>query len=90
MLPKGGDYIWGNATFAPDGVSLKGHMVSFAPRECQETIEDELLRAELEKTEASDEASRAPNIVHTDDGNVDNTTCGSTSGCRACSASSST
>ncbi|ELR23917.1 Lecithin:cholesterol acyltransferase [Acanthamoeba castellanii str. Neff] len=51
MLPKGGDYIWGNSTFAPDGVVVKGHMISFEPHEREETIEDEALRAELENDE---------------------------------------
>jgi hypothetical protein len=54
MLPKGGDYIWGNSTFAPDGVIVKGHMISFAPLEREETIEDEVLRAELENDESID------------------------------------
>lgn len=58
MLPKGGDYIWGNSTFAPDGVVVKGHMISFEPHEREETIEDEALRAELEKDEpAVDDAN---------------------------------
>lgn len=52
MLPKGGDYIWGNSTFAPDGVMVKGNMVSFATDERMEAIKDELLRAELEKEES--------------------------------------
>lgn len=51
MLPKGGNYIWGNSTFAPDNVLLKGNMISFAPHERSETFEDELLRKNIEKEE---------------------------------------
>jgi len=52
MLPKGGDYIWGNTTFAPDGVMVKGHMISFLPEEKTDAAEDILL-TEIHQNEAA-------------------------------------
>lgn len=49
MLPKGGELIWGNSIGAPEGGALKGNIISFAPEEREEALEDEILRAELEK-----------------------------------------